>query len=91
MSCMPCLFSRVSLVCPRVEGWCGHGEEKGPAAYAMFSFKPVGPYKSFQQITYSPAHRFADKYDCFCMAVGLLGAAGNGAAMPLFSIFFGDL
>ena len=38
-----------------------------------------------------PACRFADRIDGGCMLLGLLGAAANGSAMPMFSILFGDL
>lgn len=37
------------------------------------------------------ACRFADRLDTACMTVGFIGAAATGAAMPLFSILFGDL
>ena len=37
------------------------------------------------------ACRFADRLDAACMLVGLIGAGATGAAMPLFSILFGDL
>jgi hypothetical protein len=39
----------------------------------------------------SASSRFADRIDCGCMLLGLLGAVANGAAMPMFSILFGDL
>ena len=35
--------------------------------------------------------RYADGTDYFCMMLGALGAVGNGAAMPMFSILFGGL
>ena len=35
--------------------------------------------------------RFADRVDWMCIALGAIGAAASGAAMPMFSILFGDL
>ena len=35
--------------------------------------------------------RFADRTDWLLMALGTAGAAGSGAAMPIFSILFGNL
>jgi len=35
--------------------------------------------------------RFADRIDIACILLGSLGAGASGAAMPLFSVLFGDL
>ncbi|KAJ6847236.1 ABC transporter B family member 11-like isoform X2 [Iris pallida] len=34
---------------------------------------------------------FADSADCLLMVAGTIGAVGNGAAMPLMTVLFGDL
>lgn len=42
-------------------------------------------------VSYFTLFRFADRLDFLLMALGFFGAAANGAAMPVFSIIFGNL
>ena len=43
------------------------------------------------QASLSEIFSFADKTDCILIFFGVIGAGVNGAAMPVFSIFFGDI
>ena len=46
---------------------------------------------TFCTCTHLNCTRFADRTDWVLMALGTAGAAGSGAAMPIYSILFGDL
>ena len=42
-------------------------------------------------LTITQLFRFADKYDLILITFGSIGAAANGAALPLMTIIFGDI
>lgn len=76
------------ITCYRI--LCPRPEMKEAAAKAE---KGEGdePLDDSKKVPYFDLFRFADKVDYALLTAALVAAAGNGAAMPLFSLIFGEM
>lgn len=52
---------------------------------------PDADKKKEQTLPFYKLFSFADKYDCFLMTIGTLGAIVHGSAMPVFFLLFGQM
>lgn len=47
--------------------------------------------KKEQSLPFFHLFSFADKFDCFLMILGSLGAIVHGSSMPVFFLLFGEM
>lgn len=52
---------------------------------------PEAEKKKEQSLPFYQLFSFADKYDCFLMISGSLGAIVHGSSMPVFFLLFGEM
>lgn len=52
---------------------------------------PEAEKKKEQSLPFYQLFSFADKYDCFLMIFGSLGAFVHGSSMPVFFLLFGQM